>query len=342
MQPRVSEVALVTRSGMGKEQEVRDDKGGGSHADCNVERVQTHKQSAKVVVSYEVGEACCSKDREVAISDFVSARGAEDEVTSGKVHSDWEKVSNDGPIAQGFRILGRVMELDVVRRPNKEGQASAALKDLLEVGRPTSESLKGPTLVGRPTAEVLNGAKACGGLHDTDCGKPDEDVFGIQMGSSPLAPNLTEITDEALMEEASRYTNHPCSLFSLGKQDFSSSSNFSGQEGVIIITDGESERGCGSEAVSGADLGPIRVILADGRETEVFGLSGKANGVVEEVIEDVSEKAFQEVVEERDDVGESCWYSSCLAKFSRCLGMPTKSFKWEILFLLKRMKERKL
>ena len=47
-------------------------------------------------------------------------RGAEDEVTSGMVHSDWEKVSNVGPVAQGFRNLGRVMKLDVVRRPNEE------------------------------------------------------------------------------------------------------------------------------------------------------------------------------------------------------------------------------
>ena len=169
------------------------------------------------------------------------------------------------------------------------------------------------------------------------------DVFGFQMGSSPLAPNLTKITGEALMEEASRYTGyHPCSLFSSGKRDFSSSSTSPGQDGVIIIIDGGSERGCCSEAVGGADLGPLRVILADGKEAEVFGLSRRANGVVEEVIEDVLKRVIQEVVEERDEVGEPCWHSSCLAKFSRCLGMPTEGFEGEILFLLKRMKERKL
>ena len=37
VQPRVSEVASVFRSGLGKEQEVRDDGGGGSCTDCNVE-----------------------------------------------------------------------------------------------------------------------------------------------------------------------------------------------------------------------------------------------------------------------------------------------------------------
>ncbi|KAL6335980.1 hypothetical protein AAG906_003606 [Vitis piasezkii] len=36
-----------------------------------------------------------------------------------------------------------------------------------------------------------------------------------------------------------------------------------------------------------------------------------------------------------------CWSSSCLAKFSHCLGMLTKGFEWEILKLLKKMKERK-
>ena len=41
MQPRVSKVALVFKSGMGNEQKVRDDGGGGSCADCNVEQVQT-------------------------------------------------------------------------------------------------------------------------------------------------------------------------------------------------------------------------------------------------------------------------------------------------------------
>ena len=83
-------------------------------------RYKPHRQFAKVVVSCEIGETCYSKDKEADISNFVLVRGAEDEVTSGMVHSDWEKVSNVGPVAQGFRNLGRVMKLDVVRRPNEE------------------------------------------------------------------------------------------------------------------------------------------------------------------------------------------------------------------------------
>ena len=86
-----------------------------------------------------------------------------------------------------------------------------------------------------------------------------------------------EITDEALMEEASMYTNyHLCSLFSLGKRDFSSSSTPSGWDGAIVTTDGGSEQGCVSEVVGAAGLGPLRVIMVDEREVEVSGLLGKA------------------------------------------------------------------
>lgn len=36
-----------------------------------------------------------------------------------------------------------------------------------------------------------------------------------------------------------------------------------------------------------------------------------------------------------------CWSSTCLAKFSHCLGMSIEGFEGEILMLLKKMKERK-
>ena len=39
VQPRVLEVAMEFKNGMGKEHEVRDDGWGGSRADCNVEQV---------------------------------------------------------------------------------------------------------------------------------------------------------------------------------------------------------------------------------------------------------------------------------------------------------------
>ena len=74
----------------------------------------------------EVGEACCKKDREVVTFDFVSARGAEDERVKGRVSSNWEEVSVEGPLAQGSSFLGRVMELDVERRPTVLRRAKLA------------------------------------------------------------------------------------------------------------------------------------------------------------------------------------------------------------------------
>ena len=127
----------------------------------------------------------------------------------------------------------------------------------------------------------------------------------------------------------------------MGKRDFSYFSTPSGRDGAIVITNEGLKRGCASEAVKVAGLGPLRVILVDGKEAEVSGLSGKARKAVEEVIKDVSKRAIQEIVEERDEAGGSSWYSSCLAKFSRCLGMLTESFEWEILILLKMMKDQK-
>ena len=84
------------------------------------------------------------------------------------------------------------------------------------------------------------------------------------------------------------------------------------------------------------------MILADGKEAKVFNLSGRANEAFEEAIKGVLERAFQKDVEEMDEEGEPCWHSSSLAKFSCYLGMLMESFEDETLFLLKRMKERKL
>ena len=74
----------------------------------------------------EVGEACCRKDREVVTFDFVSARGAKNERVRGRMSSNWEEVSIEGPLAQGSTFLGRVMELDVERRPTVLRRAKLA------------------------------------------------------------------------------------------------------------------------------------------------------------------------------------------------------------------------
>ncbi|KAL6326369.1 hypothetical protein AAG906_007874 [Vitis piasezkii] len=254
----VSEVISVIRNGLGKEQEVKDEEGGVSRAGYNVEHIQSHEQSAKVTVPCESGEDCCRKDREALF------------LNRCRLLSVWEGVSKNWPAAQVNSPLGRDLEMNVERRPNEEGLFDAALKNLLEVGRSDSK--------------VLFGARACRGCHDVDCGRPDGDVLGIQLGSSPPALNLTELTDEALMEEASKdTTSYPRALFLLGKWDFSSSSILSRRDGVID------------------DFGGWK----GGRGLWFFGM---ANEAVEEEIKDVSERAFQEVMEEGNEAGEPSWH----------------------------------
>ena len=181
-----------------------------------MKKVQTHGQPAKMAMLCKVGENGCIKDMKAELFDFVSARGVEVDVTRGSLQTIWEEIPNIGPITQGSNSLGRVRKMVMERRPIEKGQVSRTLKEYLEVGRPMTVPLKGPVVVGRPTNEVLNGVRTCENL--CDCGRQDEEVFGSQLGSSPLALNFTEITNEALMEKASKYTNcFTCSLFSLGK-----------------------------------------------------------------------------------------------------------------------------
>ena len=130
-------------------------------------------------------------------------------------------------------------------------------------------------------------------------------------------------------------------FFSLGKWDFSYFSTLSGLDGAIVTTGGGSDWGYVSEVNRLAVLDPLRVILADGREADGFGFLCKDLGAGEEVIDDLLERAIQEVLEKEEEAGTIRWSSSCLAKFSRCIGMPTKGFEGEILTLLNRMKERK-
>ncbi|RVW19017.1 hypothetical protein CK203_095026 [Vitis vinifera] len=168
-------------------------------------------------------------------------------------------------------------------------------------------------------------------------------MFGSQLGLLHLTVNLTANTDGALLLEASRFSDQfSCSLFSLGKRETSLSSIPSGRDGEGVAIARVSDQGSGLEAVGGAVMGPLRMILADGREAEVSNLAGREFGTFEEASEGVSKRVSQEDEEERDKEGELCWHSSSLAKFSHYLGMPMEGFEGEILFLLKRMKEKKL
>ena len=128
----------------------------------------------------------------------------------------------------------------------------------------------------------------------------------------------------------------------MGKRVLSSSFSLSGLDEFFDATERGYNRSCGSEIAGGLELGPLRMILVDGREAEVSGVSGLANERTEEGTKVVLDRAPQEMMEEGDEGGGLSWQSSCLAKFSRCLEMPTEGFEGEILFLLRRMKERKI
>ena len=178
VQPEVSKVAPMIRNETGKEQEVRDDGGGDSRADFNVEKVQTHGQPAKVAMSCEIGEGGCRKDRKVELSDLVSTRGAEVDVARGSQQTVWEETTNFGPVTQVS--LGRVREMVMERRPTEEGQVSGVLKEFLEVGWPMTMPLKGPVVVKRPNIEVLNGVGVRGGLRD--CGEQGGKFLVLKWG----------------------------------------------------------------------------------------------------------------------------------------------------------------
>lgn len=73
------------------------------------------------------------------------------------------------------------------------------------------------------------------------------------------------LTNEALLQETSRYPTPSYSFFLLGKQDHSSFSSLSRLEKALVTTSGASHVGCGTDkAGREATLDPLRVILADG------------------------------------------------------------------------------
>ncbi|RVW65101.1 hypothetical protein CK203_034942 [Vitis vinifera] len=222
----------------GKEQEVKDDGEGDSRVGFKMEKVQTHREPAKVVESCKVGEGGCRKEVESL--------------------SRWE------------------------RGPAEEGQVFEVFKDLVELVRPMMEPSKGPMEVGQPNLENLKGVKACDG-NICVWGEQGGELFGPQLGSLRPAFNLSVITDEA---------------------EISLSSTPSGRDGEGVAIAKVSDRGSGSKVVGGAVMGPLRMILADGKEVEVSDLAGKESRTSEEASEGVSERVSQEErVEEGNCVG---------------------------------------
>ena len=158
-----------------------------------------------------------------------------------------------------------------------------------------------------------------------------------------LTPRGWRVTDEALMEEASRYYAGPSPLSELGHRgySYSSSSSFWGNaEAVGASVGAEGELGSYETR-----MGRNRAASACGDWSGHLRDSGDAERGKELALVPVVE-VFMSLCEEEDAChieeggsGEG-WSASSLARFSHCLRMPTEGFEEEILYLLRRMKGR--
>ncbi|RVX05984.1 hypothetical protein CK203_018664 [Vitis vinifera] len=295
--------AKLSASGKRKKMEVREEEGGKTRAGGAVEMVQAKGQLVKLAVPSEDGESSCIPAL-VTVSDMMQTRGV---VAEGQKDGG-EYLQKEGTAIKTKDRSGWVLDSEVEKRPSEET----------------------PVVIKEVTPAGARAREAC--REEVD-GWTDGVLVGASQGSSFPGCNFKELTDEALKEEAARYTSS-CTrdVFSFGERDLYSSSSRSGWDGMMVDPVGGSDFG-------GIDMDPLRMIMADGREAEVLGSSGMALGTVGKEAEKV---VGWDITEERNEGGEQCWQSSCLARFSRCLGMPTEGFEGEILFPLKRMKERKL
>ena len=173
------------------------------------------------------------------------------------------------------------------------------------------------------------------------------------MGSvGSLEPPLDHLkpTDDAFLDEASRYPpNFKLPIFSVGFGASSPSPPFLGSDGVVMGKMGVISGLVGAvDEARSRDL-PREEWLVDLSVHEDRNLSprasgGEANGPDLAIVPfgGVLESPLVETMALQVEVGdeEEEWSSSCLVKFSHCLGMPTVGFEEEILYLLRRMRGR--
>ena len=168
-------------------------------------------------------------------------------------------------------------------------------------------------------------------------------VGGMESSLSRL-----KITDDALLDEASRYPLHlKLPIFSLGFGASSPSTPFMGPDGVVTGKVGVSSGLCGVVEGARSRASPCEERLEDSSAHEDWNLSPRATGgdvsgpelaIVPFGV--VSESPLVETMalQVEEEEGEEGWSSSCLAKFNHCLGMTTVGFEEEILYLLRRMR----
>ncbi|RVW54460.1 hypothetical protein CK203_068313 [Vitis vinifera] len=167
-----------------------------------------------------------------------------------------------------------------------------------------------------------------------------------------MEPSLGHLkpTDDALLKEASRYPrNFKLPIFSVGFGASSPSPPFLGPDGVVLGKVGVISGLVGAVEEARSRDSPREEWLVDLSVHEDRNLSprasgGEANGPDLAIVPfgGVLESPLVETMALQVEVGdgEEEWSSSCLAKFSHCLGMPTVGFEEEILYLLRRMRGR--
>ena len=170
-----------------------------------------------------------------------------------------------------------------------------------------------------------------------------------EIGVEGASLDRLKLTDEALLDEASRYPfHHKLSLLSLGLEASSPSSPFLGPVGIVMRMEGTSS-GLFEAAEGARSRVPLReemleVFSAKGRILAPWAAGGGASGselaIVPFGLGLESPLAERMALHLEEGEREEGWSSSCLAKFSRCLGMLTEGFEEEILYLLRRMEGR--
>ncbi|RVW75195.1 hypothetical protein CK203_061765 [Vitis vinifera] len=151
-----------------------------------------------------------------------------------------------------------------------KGQVTEGQNDFNGNGRPKTSPYKDPEAELARSREARAPDKEMGGS-----GELEGEMIGSQMGSRSPAVNITELTNEALREEASRYSDlfyRPLSV--LGKREKSLSSTPSVRRGESAAMAGVINHSSSSDEVGGEVMGPLRMIWADGREAEVLELRG--------------------------------------------------------------------
>ena len=157
-------------------------------------------------------------------------------------------------------------------------------------------------------------------------------------------------TDDELLNEASRYPrNLKFPNFSLGCGVSSLSPPFLGSDGAVGGKGGGISGMFGAVEEERSRDSTREEWLADLSVHEDGNMSPRASGdeargpdLAIVPFGGVLESPLVETMALQVEVGdgEEEWSSSCLAKFSHCLGMPTVGFEEEILYLLRRMRGR--